>query len=135
MSFFEQAKHKVEEIVGKVEETVGGAVGDTALEFHGRAHAEHGESALEDDIEQEETSDMTSDGARGAGPDSTDEAVAAHDQEVRAQRTAEQEAEVQRRAQEDDAAQQAQFGDTDPDSTGAGNTDSTGSGSTDWKRA
>lgn len=52
MSFFDEAKHKIEEVVGKVERTVGGAFGNTAMEFSGEAHAEHGEALLEEDEER-----------------------------------------------------------------------------------
>lgn len=53
MSIFDKAKHKVEEVVGKFEETVGAAVGDQAMEFDGHVHHEHGEAALENDEARE----------------------------------------------------------------------------------
>lgn len=49
MSLFDEAKHKIEEVVGKVEQTLGGAFGNTAMEVSGEAHAEHGEALLEED--------------------------------------------------------------------------------------
>lgn len=47
MSFVDDAKHKFEEAMGKIERTVGGAIGDSVLEFDGEAHEEHGEAAEE----------------------------------------------------------------------------------------
>ena len=54
MSFFSAAKSKLEEIVGKVERTIGGAVGDKAMEFGGEALEEHGESMHEQHADRDE---------------------------------------------------------------------------------
>lgn len=54
MSFFDEAKHKLEEVAGKVEKFVGEARGDVAMQFEGEAHAEHGEALQEhDDVRSE----------------------------------------------------------------------------------
>lgn len=47
MSFVDDAKHKFEEAMGKIERTVGGAIGDSVLLGNGEAHEEHGEAAEE----------------------------------------------------------------------------------------
>ncbi|MEO6957651.1 MAG: hypothetical protein ABI137_12985 [Antricoccus sp.] len=47
MSFVDDAKHKFEEAMGKIERTVGGAIGDSVLAGNGEAHEEHGEAAEE----------------------------------------------------------------------------------------
>jgi len=47
MGFFGALRSKFEEIFGNVERTVGGAVGDPAMEFGGEAHYEHGEALLD----------------------------------------------------------------------------------------
>ncbi|MFV0535213.1 MAG: hypothetical protein ACK5MR_16410 [Cumulibacter sp.] len=49
MGFFEGAKHKIEEVAGKVEEFIGNARGDSAMSAAGNAHAEHGEALIEQD--------------------------------------------------------------------------------------
>ncbi len=59
MGFFGALRSKVEEVVGKVERTVGGAVGDKAMEFGGEAHFEHGEALLD----KEERGDAPDDSA------------------------------------------------------------------------
>lgn len=48
MSFFDEAKNKLEEVIGKVEHTIGGAVGDRAMSFDGESHELHGEAAEEE---------------------------------------------------------------------------------------
>lgn len=61
MGFFDEAKHKLEEVAGKVEETVGRAFGDSAMESAGHAHAEHGEALSEKD-ERDDPQQETAEG-------------------------------------------------------------------------
>lgn len=56
MSVFDRAKNKFNEIVGHVEEVVGGAVGDKAMEMHGDAKEDLAE-AREEQIEGKEDGD------------------------------------------------------------------------------
>lgn len=62
MGIFGAFRSKVEEVIGKVERTVGGAVGDKAMEFGGEAHYEHGEAML-DKYEEGDTPEGTADTA------------------------------------------------------------------------
>jgi len=55
MGFFEEAKHKAERAVGKLEQTVGGAFGNSAMEASGWAHAEHGKAGQDQDEAREQT--------------------------------------------------------------------------------
>ena len=75
MGFFEEAKHKAEEVVGRVEETLGGAFGNAAMQASGHAHAEHGEALSEEDEAREMRKDQPSENAEQVNDVATDDAV------------------------------------------------------------
>ncbi len=81
MGFFDEAKHKLEEVAGRVEKFVGEARGDVAMQFEGEAHAEHGEALQEqDDAEGRTEHDKALQENRDEEQARTQAARAEHDQ-------------------------------------------------------
>ncbi|WP_153502711.1 hypothetical protein [Cumulibacter manganitolerans] len=71
MGFFGEAKHKVEEVVGRIEETLGGAFGNSAMQASGHAHAEHGEALVEEDEAREKQHSDAPEHQAATGPGTT----------------------------------------------------------------